>query len=241
MAHSSRRSALLSGLRDGVPIALGYFAVAFTLGIAAKNARMTALQGFWMSFFGMASAGEYAAITVIAGLGTCLQIALVTAVTNARYLLMSAALSQRLSPETGLRHRLAIGFSVTDELFGLAVRQPRPLDPFYLYGAYLIAIPSWSTGTALGVVAGYLLPGRAVSALSVALFGMFLSVIIPPARKNRVILAFVLLGFAASWAAERLPYLAALSAGTRTILLTVLLAGAAAALFPVGEEENDDV
>ena len=227
-------SAFLHGMRDGVPIGLGYFAVAFSVGIAAKNAGMTAFQGFLMSFFGMASAGEYAAITVIAAGAPYWEMALITLIANARYLLMSLALSQRLSPKLPLVHRMLIGYSVTDELFGIAVAQSAPLNPLYSYGSYLVAIPSWSMGTVMGVLAGNILPERAVSALSVALFGMFLAIIIPPARDNPAVRLFVLLSFAASFLVSRL--LPTLSGGMRTILLTVALASAAAALFPIPEE-----
>ena len=237
-AIDSRRAVFLRGMKDGLPIGLGYLAVSFALGIAAKNAGMTAFQGFLMSWLGMASAGEYAAITVIGASASYLEMAVVTLITNARYLLMSFALSQRLSPETTLPQRLLIGYSVTDELFGIAIHQPKPLDPLYSYGSYAVAIPMWAAGTALGIIAGNILPLRVVSALSVALFGMFIAVIIPPAKENRVVLLFVLLSFAASFAASRLPWISALSGGTRVILLTVLLAGIAAAAFPIKDEED---
>lgn len=233
-----RAPAFLSGMRDGVPIGLGYFAVAFSVGIAAKSAGMTAFQGFLMSILGIASAGEYAAITVIAAAAPYWEMALITVIANARYLLMSLALSQRLSPALPLRHRLLLGYSITDELFGIAVAQDAPLNPWYSYGSYLVAVPSWAVGTAFGVLAGNALPDRAVSALSVALFGMFLAIIIPPARKNQPVLLFVLLSFGASFAASRL--LPGLSGGMRTILLTVILASAAAALFPVREAVNGE-
>lgn len=240
MNDTTRRATFLRGLKDGIPIGLGYLAVAFSLGIAARNAGMTSLQGFVMSWLGLASAGEYAAITVIAASGTYWEMAAVTVVANIRYLLMSFALSQRLSPKTGIAHRLAIGYGVTDELFGIAVHQPAPLDPVYSYGSYAIAVPCWAAGTALGVIAGNLLPLRVVSALSVALFGMFIAVIIPPARKDRAVLLFVALSFLASFAAAKLPGVSALSSGTRTILLTVVLAAAAAGFFPIREEEESD-
>ena len=236
MVENGRRRAFLRGMRDGVPIGIGYFAVAFSLGIAARNAGLTAFQGFLLSWFGMASAGEYAAITVIAAGAGYLEMAVVTVVANARYLLMSFALSQRLAPDIPLRHRLLIGYSITDELFGIAVAQPKPLEPFYSYGSYLVAVPSWSAGTAAGVIAGNLLPVRAVSALSVALFGMFLAVILPPARKDRVVLGFVLAGFGCSFLVSRL--LPGLSGGSRTILLTVALSALAAARFPIREEDD---
>lgn len=237
ISTDSRRSVFLRGMKDGLPIGFGYLAVSFALGITAKNAGMTAFQGFLMSFLGVASAGEYAAITVIGAGASYLEMAVVTLIANARYLLMSFALSQRLDEKTGIGHRLLIGYSVTDELFGIAIHQPKPLDPLYSYGSYIVAVPMWAIGTALGVIAGNILPLRMVSALSVALFGMFIAVIIPPAKENRVVLLFVLLSFAASFAAAHLPGISALSGGTRVILLTVVLAAAAAAIFPVKDEE----
>lgn len=239
---SSHAKSLREGIRDGMPIALGYLAVSFTLGIAARNAGLSAFQGFLASLFSNASAGEYAGFIVIAAGAGYWELALVTLITNARYLLMSCALSQKFAPGTPLRHRLLVGYDVTDELFGIAIARPGYLDPYYSYGAMLVALPGWAIGTFFGVIAGNVLPVRIVSALSVALYGMFLSVIIPPARKNRVVGVLVVLSFTASYAALKLPLLSSLSGGTRTILLTVVIAGAAALLFPVPqkkEEQND--
>ena len=226
------------GFRDGIPIGLGYLAVSFSLGVAARNAGLSAFQGFLVSLLNNASAGEYAGFTVIAANGAYFEIFLMTLIANARYLLMSCALSQKFSPDTPLIHRIFVGYDVTDEIFGITIARPGMLDPFYSYGAILIAAPAWAGGTALGVIAGNLLPARAVSALSVALFGMFLAVIIPPARKNRIIALFVLVSFAASFAATYLPLISQLSGGTRTIILTVLISAIAAILFPVNEEED---
>ena len=147
-----------------------------------------------------ASAGEYAGITVIAANAAYAEIAIVTLITNARYLLMSCAMSQRLEPGLSLGHRLLMGFDITDELFGIAIARPGYLNPYYTYGAMLMDMPGWSIGTSLGIIAGNILPERVVSALSVALFGMFLAVIIPPARKNKVVAVLVALSFAASFA-----------------------------------------
>lgn len=224
------------GMRDGIPIGLGYLAVSFSLGVAARSAGLTAFQGFMASLLNNASAGEYAGFTVIAANASYLEMALMTLVANARYLLMSCALSQKFAPDTPLRHRLLVGYDVTDEIFGITIARPGILNPYYTYGAIVIAAPCWAGGTALGVTAGNLLPLRAVSALSVALFGMFLAVIIPPARKNPIVAVFVLVSFLASFAAANLPYISRLSSGTRTIILTVLISAAAAALFPVREE-----
>ena len=154
----------------------------------------------------------------------------------ARYLLMSCALAQKFAPGTPFFHRLIIGYDVTDELFGITIARPGYLNPFYTYGAIALAAPAWAMGTALGIIAGNLLPVRVVSALSVALYGMFLAIIIPPARKNRVVAVLVMLSFALSFACGCLPGIASLSDGTRTILLTVLISCGAAVLFPVTPE-----
>ena len=232
---STHGQALQEGVRDGMPIALGYFVVAFTLGIAARNAGLSPFQGFLASFFNNASAGEYAAFIVIAADRPYLEMALITLVANARYLLMSCVLSQRFSPDASIWHRIFVGFDVTDEIFGISAARPVPLDPYYNYGAMLVALPGWSVGTAVGIIAGNALPAAVVSALSVALYGMFLAIIIPPARKNRVIGMFVAIAFAASFAASVLPVVSKLSGGTRTILLTVILAAVAAAKYPRDE------
>lgn len=228
----------IKGMQHGIPIGLGYLAVSFSLGVAAKNAGLTAFQGFMASLLNNASAGEYAGFTVIAANASYLEMVLMPLIANARYLLMSCSLSQKFAPDTPLGHRLLVGFDVTDEIFGITITRPGALNPYYTYGAMAIATPCWAVGTALGVIAGNMLPLRAVSALSVALFGMFLAVIIPPARKNRVVAVFVLISFLASFAAANLPYISSLSGGTRTIILTVVISAIAAALFPVKEEEK---
>lgn len=229
------KSAFYAGMRDGIPIALGYFAVAFSLGIACRNANISALEGFLMSISNATSAGQFAAVTLIAVSASYLEVAITTLVINARYLLMSAALSQKFSPKMPFFHRFFVGAAVTDELFGLAIARPGFLNPFYYYGATLVAVPSWAAGTAVGIIAGSMLPLRIVSALSVALYGMFLAVIIPPARKHKVIFALVLLSFAASFLANFWEPLAQLSGGTRIIVLTVTISALAAWFFPADE------
>ena len=209
--HSnSRRSVYFEGLRDGFPIGLGYFAVSFSLGIAARNAGLTVAQGLLSSLLCNASAGEYALFTLIGSGAACVEIALATLIINARYLLMSCALSQRMSPDMPFYHRFFIGFDVTDELFGITIARPGCVEPRYFYGAMTASIPLWAAGTALGIFMGNLLPARIVSALSVALYGMFLAIIVPPAKENRVVLGCVLSAFAASAALAFLPVLRSL-------------------------------
>ena len=226
------KSAFYEGLRDGIPIGLGYFAVAFSLGIAYRNAGITAFQGFLTSITNATSAGQFAAVSIIAGNASYFEMALTTLIINARYFLMSAALSQKLSPKMPFFHRFLFGAVVTDELFGINIGRPGYLNPYYYYGAALAAVPSWATGTAVGIIAGNMLPQRIVGALVVALYGMFLAVIIPPARKYKIIFALVLCSFIASLVANVWAPLAALSGGTRIIVLTVTISAIAAWFFP---------
>ena len=224
--YAFNRKIFCEGMRDGIPIALGYLAVSFSLGIAARNAGLTAFQGFLASLLNNASAGEYAAFTLIAANATYLEVAIITLISNARYLLMSCALTQRFAPGTPFFHRLIIAYDVTDELFGITIARPGYLNPFYTYGAIVLAAPAWSVGTALGIMAGNVLP------LRVALYGMFLAIIIPPARKDKVVAALVAISFALSFAGSYLPVVSSMSSGTRTIILTVVISSAAAILFP---------
>ena len=238
--QAKTKSPFLEGVRDGVPIALGYFAVAFSLGIAARSAGLTAFQGFFASTLCVASAGEYALFTLIGAGATYLEVALLTLITNARYFLMSCALSQRIDPRMKNIHRWLVGAVVTDEIFGITIARPGCLEPAYNYGAIAVSVPAWAVGTALGILMGNLLPARVVSALSVALYGMFLAIIIPPAKKSFAVALCVGLGFVCSWCFGAVDVLAAaLSPGTRTIVLTVALSAAAALIFPRKEDDGD--
>ena len=234
----TNRTCFRSGVRDGIPIALGYFAVAFTLGIAARNAGFSAVQAMIESLTNNASAGEYAVFALASAGAGYWEVAVMTLVANARYLLMSCALSQKLAPDTPLRHRMLVAYDVTDEIFGISIAVPGRLNPWYTYGAVSVALPGWGIGTFLGVIAGSALPARLVSALSVGLYGMFIAIIVPPARKSRLIAALVLISFAASFIAGRWSLLAGVSSGVKTIILTVAISLAAALLFPVKDGEE---
>ena len=238
---AQKKKAFLEGVRDGTPIGLGYFAVAFSLGIAARSAGLTAFQGFVASMLCVASAGEYALFTLIGAAATYAEVAILTLITNARYFLMSFALSQRIDPQMKPIHRFLVGAVVTDEIFAISIARPGYLEPAYNYGAIAVSVPAWAIGTALGILMGNLLPARIVSALSVALYGMFLAIIIPPAKKHLAVALCVVLGFACSYVCASWGVIAAaVSPGTRTILLTVILSAAMALLFP-SKEANANV
>ncbi len=231
--------AIFPGPAGGGSHLLGYLAVSFTLGITAKNAGLSAFQATLTSLLVNASAGQYAAFTMMAAQGGYWEIAILEAVTNARYILMSCALSQKLPAASKLWHRLVIGFNVNDEIFGMAIAEQGKLNPFYYFGMMTVAMPGWALGTFLGTSVGNVLPANVVSALSVGLYGMFLAVIIPASRKSKVILGVVVVSMAASFALECIPLFASLASGTRIILLTVVIAAGAALLFPVKEEEKE--
>ncbi|MBP5298816.1 MAG: AzlC family ABC transporter permease [Lachnospiraceae bacterium] len=233
-------NAFKAGLRDGVPIGLGYFAVSFSLGIIAKKAGLSAIQGFFASLFGLASAGEYVVFMLMIANASYLEVFIVTLITNARYLLMTTALSQKFDQKTGLGHRIGVGFGITDEVFGITVARPGKVQPAYNYGAMVSCAPAWALGTALGIIAGEILPLRVVSALSVSLYGMFVAIFIPPARKDKFMALMIVLCFATSYLFSYIPALASISSGTRTIILTVALSSLAAIIKPVKDEEASD-
>lgn len=237
--EDNRKKLFVKGMRDGIPIGLGYFAVSFTLGIAAKNAGMTALQAAVTSALINASAGEFIGFTLIAANAGYLEVMVMEAVANARYLLMSCALSQKISPKTGLLHRMLIGFYVTDEIFGVSIAQEGDLKPVYSYGVISMAAPGWTIGTFLGVLMGNILPTRLVSALSVALYGMFAAVFVPPARENKIVAGLIVISFIASFIFNKLSIFAGISSGIKIIILTVVISLLAAILFPVKTETTN--
>ncbi len=228
-----------NGIRDGIPIALGYFAVCFTLGIVAQKAGLTAFEALLATGLTNASAGGYAGFSIIAENGGYIAMAISQLIVNARYLLMAASLSQKLKPETSLLHRALVAFDVTDEIFGISISVKGNLNPFYNYGAMTVAIPGWCLGAFFGVIMGDVLPASLVSALSVGLYGMFLAIIIPPARKNKVIALLVVISMAMSFAFSKIPVICEISSGMRVIILTVVISLAAAIIFP-REDEADE-
>ena len=233
------RDIFIQGYRHGIPIGLGYFAVAFSLGIAARDYGFSAAQGFISSLFTYASAGQYMGFALYATNTTLAELILLTFIINARYILMGFALNQRMPEGTPLRTRLLVGSCITDEIFGITIARPGVPTPYYTFGALIAAVPLWALGTACGISMGNILPARIVSALSVALFGMFIAVIIPPARKDKAVLGAVMISFACSYAAVNLPVISNLSQGNRTILLTVVISAVFAMLFPRKTEEAE--
>ena len=234
----NRRTAFVDGVKDGIPICLGYLAVSFTFGIMAKNANLSVWEAVLISASNVTSAGQFAGLSLITAGASYLEMAFTQLIINLRYCLMSCALSQKLSQDTPFFHRFFIAYGVTDEIFGISVSLKDKLHPFYSYGAISVAVPGWVMGTFLGIVSGNILPDRVISALSVALYGMFIAIIIPPSRDNKILAGIVAISMVASLIFSVAPVLNQISSGFRIIILTIIIAGIAAVLFPVTEDSE---
>ena len=238
MQGSDVRQRFFMGCRAGIPIALGYLACSLSLGIRAAEAGLSPLAATLCSLCLNASAGEYALFTSIEEGAPLLACVLMVAIANARYFLMSSALSTKLSPRTGLLHRAVMGFDLTDELFCVSIGGVYPPTPAFYYGMMTVSVPAWALGTYLGALVGTYLPAPTVDALGMALFGMFLTSVIPAARGSRTMLLLVTVSMTASFVCSVLPLLSQLSESVRTVLLTVAVAALFAYFCPIPEAED---
>ena len=221
------------GLRDGFPICMGYFAVAFALGIEAKRIGLTAFQAFLMSTGMVASAGEFAALMLIESHAGVIEMITTCIIVNLRYFLMSCSLSQKLKSSTPTVHRFGVAYCITDEIFGLSSAVPGWLEPFYSYAITFISVAGWSGGTVMGVLVGNILPAAAVNALSREILRTHLtSCVIRDIREGRDEVADELME-----TLERMT--SGISSGFKVIILTIVLAAAAAVLKPVEEQARE--
>ena len=236
--HTTQKESIIRGLRVGIPIAMGYMAVAFSLGIIAAKAGLSAPEGFLSSFFTRASAGEYGTYTLVAVQAAYAEVIAICLVVNLRYMLMSAALSQKIAPGTSWVHRLLMACCVTDEIFGISIAHPGYTPPAYTYSAALISTLFWASGCATGIVAGSLLPQPMVTALSMSLYGMFLAIIIPVVHNDRNVLYVLIASFVMSGLCALAPVVGQWSSGMRTVVLTIVISAVAAWLKPIKTEDD---
>lgn len=230
------------GIKDGLPIALGYLSVSFTFGITAVNMGIPTITAVLISLTNVTSAGQVAGIGIIAAGGGYMEMALAQLIINMRYALMSLSLSQKLDCKFNIWHRLAVSFCVTDEVFAVASGKDSDLPPRYMYGLILLPYLFWSGGTAVGAILGSILPEALKSALGIAIYGMFIAIIVPPARKNKGVLFTVVLAAALSCAVYYIPIFSFISSGISIIICTVIAAATGALLFPrkISEEAVDN-
>lgn len=238
--HLTKKDYFAAGLKDGIPVCLGYIAVSFTFGIMARNSGFSTWEAVLISASNLTSAGQFAGLSLITSQAAYFEMAVTQFIINLRYCLMSCALAGKLDEKAPFFHRFFIAYGVTDEIFGVSVCKGGTLSPFYSYGVISVAAPGWVLGTFLGIVSGNILPARIISALSVALYGMFIAVIIPPARENKIIAGIVAISMIMSLLFVKLPIIRNLSSGFRIIILTLIIAGIAAALFPIKEDLPDE-
>ncbi len=232
-----KRKAFLSGLKAGMPICIGYFSVSFGFGAMAIAQGLTIWQAILISATNLTSAGQFAGLTVIATGATIIEMILTQLVINSRYALMSLALGQRLGPKVGTGRRFMAAFFNTDEVFALGMSQGKKLTTAFFIGSGVIAAIGWTSGTAIGAIAGSLLPESVRMALGVLLYGMFIAIVVPQAREEKPILIAVALALVVSCLFAWVPGLNQISDGLAIVLTTVVAASLCAFLFPVPDEE----
>ncbi len=225
------------GLKDGLPICLGYVSVSFAFGMMATQGGLPVWAALLISMTNLTSAGQFAGTALILSGGLYLEIAVTTLVINIRYMLMSLSLSQRIDDTMTRLQRWALSFGITDEIFAVAMQQQGSVNARYLSG--LIAVPylGWALGTLLGATATGLLPAGVRTALGIAIYGMFLAIIIPPARHSRPVLRVILIASVFSCAFKWVPGINRLSGGWVIILCAVIASAYAALRYPVHETE----
>ena len=226
-----------AGMKAGMPICIGYFSVSFGFGAMAISQGLTILQAILISATNLTSAGQFAGLTVIAAGAAMIEMILTQVVINSRYALMSLALGQRLGPTVGTGKRLLAAFFNTDEVFALGMSKGNALTTAFFLGAGVVAAIGWTLGTAMGAIAGSLLPESIQMALGVMLYGMFIAIVVPQAKEEKPILISVILALIFSCLFAWLPGLNQISGGLAIVICTVIAASVCAVLFPVKDEE----
>lgn len=220
------------GFKDGIPIGLGYLSVSFTFGMMAIRMGLDMTSAVWISLTNLTSAGQFAGLTIIANAGSLMELACTQSIINLRYLLMSLSLSQKVDRQMTLTQRAIISFAVTDEIFAIASAKKGRVGFSYFLGLMCLPIVCWVMGTALGALSASIMPHDIQQALGIAIYGMFLAIIIPPMKENRAILQVVVLAAIISCILS----CTSIGAGFSIILCAVLSAGILAYLHPI--EEN---
>ena len=227
------------GLISGFPICIGYFSVSFAFGIFSIQNGLTAFEAFLISLTNLTSAGQLAGVPIIAGGGTFLELAATQLVINSRYALMSISLSQKLGKSVRLSDRFIISFGNTDEIFAVASSNRKNVGNRYMYGLMTLPIVGWTGGTLLGALAGDILPKSVSNALGVAIYGMFVAIVIPAIKKEKSMMFCVAIALVFSCLFRYLPYFNAVPSGFAIIICSCIASALAAIMFPVENEVTD--
>lgn len=235
-----KRKNFVKGIVDGFPICIGYFSVAFAFGIFAVSNGLTSIQALLISMTNVTSAGQLAAVPIIAGSGTFLELAATQFIINLRYALMSISLSQKFDDSITLKHRFAIAFVNTDEVFAVATSKRGTVNKFYMYGLILTPFLGWSLGTLVGAIAGDILPAIVTSSLNLAIYGMFIAIVVPEIKINRSSLMCVIIAILLSAAFYFVPLLSKVPSGFTIIICALVSATVMALISPIKLEEAEN-
>lgn len=235
-----KENSFISGVIDSIPIFLGYLSVSFAFGIFAVENSMTVIEALMISMTNVTSAGQLAAVPIIAGGGTLIELAVTQLVINLRYALMSVSLSQKLGKSVRMIDRFIIAFVNTDEVFAVASGKSVNVERNYLYGLILMPFLGWSAGTLIGAIAGNILPEIVISSLGVAIYGMFIAIVVPVAKKNRPTALCVVLAIMLSCAFEYIPFLQNVPSGFVIIICAVTASAVFALLAPINVAEEEE-
>lgn len=226
------------GIKDGIPIGLGYFSVSFSFGILVVSHGLSWWEALLISMANVTSAGQFAGLTVMTSAGTLIEMVVTQLVINLRYALMSISLSQKVEEKFSGIYRAILGFGITDEIFAVAMGQPGEVTRRYFAGLMVVPYIGWSAGTLAGAVCGNILPEIVCDALGVALYGMFIAIVVPPMKKNKKVAVVVLIAMCCSLILNYVPLVNGISSGFAIIISSVIAAGIGAVLFPKKEMEG---
>lgn len=234
-----KKQEFLEGIRDGIPICLGYFSVSMAFGLTAVLSGIPVWAAVIISLTNLTSAGQFAGMNLIAVESALMEIGLTTLIINMRYFLMSISVSQKVEHKMTMKERMAVAFGITDEIFAVSMQRDHELTAAYMAGLIITPVLGWTGGTLVGAIATSFMPPALSNALGIALYGMFIAVIVPPAREHKNVLFTVLFAIAMSVACGYIPVIKDLSSGWTIILITLVVCVIAAWLFPVEESEDE--
>ena len=233
------RKEFLEGIRDGLPICMGYFSVSMAFGLTAVMSGIPIGAAVMISLTNLTSAGQFAGMSILGAGGSLLEIGVTTLIINLRYFLMSISLSQKVEQKMSIKERLGVSFGITDEIFAVSMQRDHEVTSAYMAGLIITPVLGWTSGTFVGAAATSFMPEILSNALGIALYGMFIAVIVPPAREQKNVLFAVALAIAASVVCKYIPVIKNLSSGWTIILITMVVCVIAASLFPVEESEEE--
>ena len=235
-----KQNEFLQGIKDGFPICMGYFSVSMAFGLTAVLSGLPVWSAIMMSLSNLTSAGQFAGANILVENGTFIELIITTLIINIRYFLMSLSISQKVNPNLTIKERLAISFGITDEVFAVSMQRKTSLSSIYMAGLIITPVIGWTAGTTVGAIASQFMPQILTSSMGIALYGMFIAIIIPPARENKNVSYAIIFSVILSIAFEYLPLLSKISDGWSIIIITVLVSSLAATFFPVKQKTVEE-